>query len=597
MPLFGVAKPQSLSEYFRGKAENIRNPDKNRPVQMGFGIPKDILAKAYDMLAGFIEKGNTVAEAIGKVIKFLDNTLGTSYDAKGFEAFINKEVAEEKAKIDAEKKAKAPTLAAQINKGLGVKAPAPKVATQSAVDKAFAMGAAMTKADFDQAMADLKSDFKEFMAAYNAKQKAALQNQRNVLKQQMADFRSQQLAYGKRVSAILKYAKSKNFITDAQYRAIIRRVGQAQTPSQWNKVFSLVNRVIADAKQAEQMAEITKLQGEVRKKKHAAAKILVNQFLKIASDDIPPAYLSDYLTALTEMNAKVPNYTTLNRIFQPIEQAYKKANPAKEVDYQKSFEKAEEYFDKVQQAKANGITTVEEYRTLLRDASDFNRYIEDALQQIEDFYKNINIPTADQTKDYKDAIDAYNDMAELVGKNVEELTAPIASSIDAIKGELISDVKEAVSNIDRSRLNSQELKMIDDILAYGDSLMRKLSVVEIDALAQILENMNSSNFFDAFRLKAIEARLYSERNKEGLFKQFMDAKLFDKVFAGMEYLKEKVQTTTGAFVERTLGLSGGQTQGAFNRHVFSPIRQALANVSSSDNKALKYLDNLGKKQD
>jgi hypothetical protein len=581
----------NLANYFRDRANKIKNPDPNKPKQASFGIPDNIIAKAYEKLADLIEGGTAIAEAIGQVVKFVNDAMdkiNPKWDAKGFEDSLTKEISTAEKNIAPPNK---PSLKTQINKLTGVKSEPPKVATQKAVDKAYSIGVADTKAEFEQQMADLKSDFKEFMADLQQKHKDEIAQKTGNIKQQFKDFKEQQRIYGKRVVKMLENAKTKGFITDFQYRVILNRVTKAQTPNQWSKVFNLINRIIADSKQAETIYNIGKLQERAARRKHAGAKNVVNEFLRIAPEDIPPSLLNEYLTALTELDNQIPQYQSMAAIFYDIKQAFEKANPPKEIDYNKSFEKAEEYFDKIKKSQAKGITEVEEYKQLLRNAANFNRYIDEAFSDIQDKYA-MGIITDSV---YTDTLNIYNDIVEQVGRTVEEVSSFLAADIDTIKGELISDIQDQASQVDKSKLTKEEAKMMDDVLAYGATGMRKLTPSELDALSQILENYNTSGYFDSFRFKAIESRLYDERNSDKIVEQLNDARIFGKAFASVKNVLTSLKTTSGTFYEGALGIGTAVRSGAVSRFIFTPIRQALASVNADMSDARSFLSKLQRK--
>jgi hypothetical protein len=142
----------NLANYFRDRASQISKPDPNKPKQASFGIPNNILAKAYQKLADLIEGGASIAEAIGQVVKFVNDAMdkiNPKWDAKGFETFLKNETREQRLK-ESRAKAKATREAnkAKIQK--------------LAADIVDAVGKITPKREFYksyQSMADFKKDY------------------------------------------------------------------------------------------------------------------------------------------------------------------------------------------------------------------------------------------------------------------------------------------------------------------------------------------------------------------------------------------------------------------------------------------------------
>jgi hypothetical protein len=58
--------------------------DETRPRSQGFGIPDNVLDKAYEMLGKGIEANGKIAEIVVKVLKFIDDNVGAKWDRDAF---------------------------------------------------------------------------------------------------------------------------------------------------------------------------------------------------------------------------------------------------------------------------------------------------------------------------------------------------------------------------------------------------------------------------------------------------------------------------------------------------------------------------------
>ncbi len=76
-------KPKTLSDFIRSKKSENRP---NAPTQLGFGLPDKILDEAYERLATAIDNGSKLAEAVGEVVKWVDENFGQKWDS---EAWVN----------------------------------------------------------------------------------------------------------------------------------------------------------------------------------------------------------------------------------------------------------------------------------------------------------------------------------------------------------------------------------------------------------------------------------------------------------------------------------------------------------------------------
>jgi len=210
------------------------------------------------------------------------------------------------------------TVKQAINKETGVSKPKPT--EQKRIDKAYSFGVADTKEVFKEKIAQLQSDFAEYSQYKKEQEKEKIA--------QLQEFK-------KSTTDLIKAALDKDFISQRTFNSIMTKLGKAQTPTQYQKLFDYINKAAEQADYAEKLDTAKELQSKVRKKAKSdknfadqkdiskaiarlditelddldafnkVAESYLNSMLPVGSPKYQPFNVEEALTVLSELQDKI----------------------------------------------------------------------------------------------------------------------------------------------------------------------------------------------------------------------------------------------------------------------------------------------------
>ena len=505
-------------------------------------------------------------------------------------------------KYNEPKKLRSASLATEINRTLRVKNAPIFVATQKAVNKAFAIGEAQAREEFVQSMKDLKSDFKEFIEYLTEQNKEETKSKLDSKSAKFKAFREGQKAFAKVFNDTLKSAQEKNFITPFEYRMLARRASLAQTEGQWNKLMDLTNRVLSDASYRQKLAEAERLQKQAKQKKHGQATEEVKRFTRISPEDIDINKLDEYIAALGDLTLPIPKYGKMQAIVFEIEDNFRRSNPDlftgrtdsyKDGDEKvvKAFERAEEAFNNVMESLNKNAITVDDYRYAVKQAGIALRNLDLVIADARTLYENDKM-TPD---DFQVAEQMYLDVLDSIGTSVADLSAKFPSQIDQLVTELVNQVNDNLPKIDKSTLTNSEKDMLKKLELYNSADLKKLSPIELDFYNQLIENFLNEGYFDMQRFKAVQSALFAATNKDKTVKFVNDIKqVFDDRFDNMPTTNRLAAQVSASWQGALTGF-GKLFAGAFDVGFISPIMTSLKKADEETRKIVREFRDLQRK--
>jgi hypothetical protein len=390
-------------------------------------------------------------------------------------------------------------------------------------------------------------------------------------KQKQADLKQKQADIKKTINDFIDSAELKNSILPKQSKALIKRAANVSTEAQLDKFLDYAQKVIDDANYASDMDDIRKMQKEARKRKHVFYEPMVKTFTSVNPELLPDSILLKYKMALDALNSRTPSYNDMAEIFYDVDQL---ANKPSKYDSIKTLEQAQEAYDKI---AINKVDSVEAYRDLFKDINDLKRRLSQMLGN------------GDITEDQ------YDDIMEQVGKDKQAIEDKYASEIASIKTDMVLSINDLVKQIDKDQLSKEELELVQRLEKLNNNDLRSLSLEDIHNLQSLIENLNSGESLDVFRLSPIldNAEINSRELKE-LSEQINKAKDFKTAFDTVEEATRKLSETFSSFWEYTLGL-GAKQYGAFQKYIVTPFERAISSYRNELQQGFNFYNEAKKK--
>lgn len=367
------------------------------------------------------------------------------------------------------------------------------------------------------------------------------------------------------IQTFLRNMELYGVVNPVQVKALTSRAAKVKNANQLDKFLEYAEKVFNDANYAKDMADIRSMQEAARRVKHTGNTKAVKEFTSINPERIPENRMDEYMQALDELSGRVPDYSTMQRIYFDV---VGQTNKAKDFSNVTTFNKASEIFDNIM---SNEIKTVEDYRKLFADINGLKRRLKQLVE-------NDTI-----------TMDEFDAIMDNIGKTTADVKNKFAGKIEGLKNELIDEIRS--KTFDYKAQNKEEQQIIDAFKEQTDKDLRRLEPEDLWEMNELIDRANDGNF-DYFRWNGVVAEAEKMRRGELVGEQLKGAKRLDKAEAERKLAKQE-----STFIEGTLGLGRSQA-GAVSKYIVSEVERAAGsyNVGIKDglNALMKAKGNLDK---
>ena len=321
--------------------------------------------------------------------------------------------------------------------------------------------------------------------------------------------------------------------------------------------YKVVDRVINDSAFAAKVTRAKKLQKKARQRNHPANEERVNKFTRANPRKMTEQELDDYLQALKGLARETPRYFDMEVIYDSV-MGYA---PVKR---QQSAEKTKEKLEKL---RVKATTT---------DPANTDG-LKDIISSTNALIRGANAALSNGTI----TPDEHAELLKDIPNTQEALEQKYAKEIKAIKDDLVLELEilRQSGKIDVSNKGIHHQNLVKRYEDLTEAQLLEMNVFDLAMLYDVAEAAMADGIINVQMMSSIVSKAEAQPGIGAVAKQIEAAKTPTAKFR--EQVDRKLETATASFWEYMLGL-GSVKMGAMWRHVFTPARIA----SSESNKKI-----------
>lgn len=380
-----------------------------------------------------------------------------------------------------------------------------------------------------------------------------------------------------RAYLIKKYISDKDFgdkLSSTSAERLAKKVSnvmlaiESKESTKENKLSELIDyvqKLEADGNYQDKLDTIAKLKKGSNKKIHESEyKTKVKIFSTVKPSNIPVGLLNEYISALSDINQKVPDYRKMDSIYNDV------VVSEEVVDIEYNPEEILNNSGKLIQEIINTpLNSVEDYTEMLRKVKKLRNNLNDYL-----IFANES-----QRKQIEDNLNQLQDFIDEKGDVFKEALKPIKES-------LLNDINNNYADRDESFLTTEDKSLLNEYENLSNEELMNLNVSDLNTLSEVFDRLKDG-YFPYNQLNNIAKEAQSISASKDIANQIKNEKrksktklgrLFEKYGEYLSQTQRDLVMNMGmkdlSFIEDVLNLNGG----AITKRLVAPMTRQLTSM-------------------